>query len=113
MVCGTAARPWSGSRLNKDVNVGETEGLIGGFSIQSVKKSGPSPGIGHKYHNFQTQGEATKSGPSPGDGHKQASMSHLPPPNLLVTTYSNLPSSTLPLRPSRSPESKFASSLMA
>jgi len=70
MVVGTEARPLSGSRLNKDVNVGGIEGLIGGFSLQAVKKSGPSPGIGHKYENFQTQGEATNSGSSPGEGHK-------------------------------------------
>ncbi|KAG6762664.1 hypothetical protein POTOM_033178 [Populus tomentosa] len=64
MGIGTEARPLSGSRLNKDVNVGGIGGLLGGFSLQAVKKSGPSPGIGHKYEDFQTQGEATRSGPS-------------------------------------------------
>ncbi|KAJ6896345.1 hypothetical protein NC651_022529 [Populus alba x Populus x berolinensis] len=70
MGIGTEARPLSGSRLNKDVNVGGIGGLLGGFSLQAVKKSGPSPGIGHKYEDFQTQGEATKSGPSSGEGRK-------------------------------------------
>ncbi|KAJ6905842.1 hypothetical protein NC652_023560 [Populus alba x Populus x berolinensis] len=70
MGIGTEARPLSGSRLNKDVNVGGIGGLLGGFSLQAVKKSGPSPGIGHKYEDFQTQGEATRSGPSSGEGRK-------------------------------------------
>ncbi|KAB5520722.1 hypothetical protein DKX38_025041 [Salix brachista] len=70
MVHGTGARPLSSSRLSKDVNVGEIEGLVGGFSLRAVKNSGPSPGIGHKYKNFKSLGQATKSGPSPGQGHK-------------------------------------------
>lgn len=71
LVYGTEARPLSSSRLSKDVNVGEIEGLIGGFSARAVKNSGPSPGIGHNYKNFQSLGEASKSGPSPGQGHRQ------------------------------------------
>ncbi|KAF9665978.1 hypothetical protein SADUNF_Sadunf16G0181200 [Salix dunnii] len=70
MVYGTGARPLSSSRLSKDVNAGETEGLVGGFSLLAVKNSGPSPGIGHKYKNLECLGEATKSGPSPGQGHR-------------------------------------------
>ncbi|KAF9675858.1 hypothetical protein SADUNF_Sadunf09G0077200 [Salix dunnii] len=72
MVIGTESRPFGGSKLNKDVNAGEVEGLVGGFSLQAVKKSGPSPGTGHKYENFQIEGEATRSVPSPGEVHEHA-----------------------------------------
>jgi hypothetical protein len=78
LVYGTEARPLSSSRLSKDVNVGEIEGLIGGFSARAVKNSGPSPGIGHKYKNFQSLGEASKSGPSPGEGHRQVTNVNKP-----------------------------------
>ncbi|XP_011030430.1 PREDICTED: uncharacterized protein LOC105129885 [Populus euphratica] len=78
LVYGTEARPLSSSRLGKDVNVGENEGLIGGFSPRAVKNSGPSPGIGHGYKNFQSIGEASKSGPSPGDGHRQVTNVNKP-----------------------------------
>ncbi|KAJ6751180.1 hypothetical protein OIU85_001677 [Salix viminalis] len=78
MVHGTGARPLSSSRLSKDVNVGEIEGLVGGFSLRAVKYSGPSPGIGHKYKNFKSLGDATKSGPSPGQGHKHVTAGNKP-----------------------------------
>ncbi|KAG5238764.1 precursor of CEP [Salix suchowensis] len=70
MVTGAEARPFSGSKLNKDADVGEVEGFAGGFYLQAVKKSGPSPGIGHKYENFQIEGEATRSVPSPEEVHE-------------------------------------------
>lgn len=45
-------------------------------SLEAVKKSGPSPGIGHKFKNFKTL-EEKNSGPSPGEGHKYIA-SHRP-----------------------------------
>ncbi|KDP45905.1 hypothetical protein JCGZ_15465 [Jatropha curcas] len=58
----------SSSRLHEDV-VREIEGVMKGLSLAAVKKSGPSPGVGHKYENLQTIG-VVKEGPSPGEGHK-------------------------------------------
>ncbi|KAF2294622.1 hypothetical protein GH714_013836 [Hevea brasiliensis] len=58
------------SRLHEDV-VKEIEGVVKGLSLAAVKKSGPSPGIGHGYKNFQALGAAKDSGPSPGEGHKK------------------------------------------
>ncbi|KAJ6965101.1 hypothetical protein NC652_003113 [Populus alba x Populus x berolinensis] len=78
LVYGTEARPLSSSRLSEDVNVGEIEGHVGGFSARAVKNSGPSPGIGHQYKNFQSLGGATKSGPSPGEGHRQVTNVNKP-----------------------------------
>ncbi|KAL3611626.1 hypothetical protein D5086_002646 [Populus alba] len=72
------ARPLSSSRLSEDVNVGEIEGHVGGFSARAVKNSGPSPGIGHQYKNLQSLGGATKSGPSPGEGHRQVTNVNKP-----------------------------------
>ncbi|KAJ9159481.1 hypothetical protein P3X46_024988 [Hevea brasiliensis] len=48
----------------------EIEGVVKGLSLAAVKKSGPSPGIGHRYKNFQTLGVVKHSGPAPGAGHK-------------------------------------------
>ncbi|KAJ6671177.1 hypothetical protein OIU85_014989 [Salix viminalis] len=78
MIIGAEARPFSGSELNKDVEVGEVEGFVGEFSLQAVQKSGPSPGTGHKYENFQIEGEATRSVPSPGEVHKHAISGNKP-----------------------------------
>ncbi|EEF43597.1 conserved hypothetical protein [Ricinus communis] len=64
---GTDARRLS-AKLHEDV-FQEIEGVIKGLSLEEVKKSGPSPGIGHKYKNLQTLGVIKNSGPSPGGGH--------------------------------------------
>ncbi|KAF5752865.1 hypothetical protein HS088_TW01G00783 [Tripterygium wilfordii] len=46
---------------------------INGFlnGLQSIKDSGPSPGVGHKYADSHTLGLGgiKDSGPSPGQGH--------------------------------------------
>ncbi|KAJ0077535.1 hypothetical protein Patl1_35419 [Pistacia atlantica] len=40
------------------------------FYLTAKKKSGPSPGIGHRYNNVKDLGGVKNSGPSPGEGHK-------------------------------------------
>ncbi|OMO73998.1 hypothetical protein CCACVL1_17030 [Corchorus capsularis] len=42
-----------------------------GLPFRSLKVSGPSPGVGHRYNNLQTFRSVQHSGPSsPGEGHK-------------------------------------------
>ena len=60
------ARPsLHGSRLSGDA----IEGINGRFSLRAMKRSGPSPGIGHKYENVETLG-VKDSSPCPGQGHR-------------------------------------------
>ncbi|KAJ7944473.1 putative Transmembrane protein [Quillaja saponaria] len=44
--------------------------LFDWLSLGAIKQSGPSPGKGHKFTNYQTLGGIKDSGPSPGAGHK-------------------------------------------
>lgn len=44
-------------------------GFFDGLALGAIKQSGPSPGVGHKFTNYQTIGGIKDSGPSPGQGH--------------------------------------------
>lgn len=72
MLHGTEARIRllsEASRLNEDI-VREIESVVQELSLAAVKRSGPSPGIGHRYKDLKTLGVVMESGPSPGEGHK-------------------------------------------
>ncbi|KAJ4841950.1 hypothetical protein Tsubulata_025668 [Turnera subulata] len=71
--CEAEARPLSSPSMHGGAVKDIEEGLIGGLSLETVKKSGPSPGVGHKFTSFRTLGRAEIAGPSPGVGHESVS----------------------------------------
>ncbi|GAY50256.1 hypothetical protein CUMW_125230 [Citrus unshiu] len=64
-----AARPINIS-MSKNYMSDGLEGLFDGLYLEAIKRSGPSPGVGHKYNDRNTYGDMKQSGPSPGEGHK-------------------------------------------
>ncbi|KAK9228355.1 hypothetical protein WN944_021305 [Citrus x changshan-huyou] len=64
-----AGRPINIS-MSKNCMSDGLEGLFDGLYLEAIKRSGPSPGVGHKYNDGNTYGDMKQSGPSPGEGHK-------------------------------------------
>ncbi|OMO63271.1 hypothetical protein COLO4_32589 [Corchorus olitorius] len=74
MLSATEARALRDSKLQQS-NIGGKKihgvSLRKGLPFRSLKVSGPSPGVGHRYNNLQTFRSVQHSGPSsPGEGHK-------------------------------------------
>lgn len=78
LIPSTAVRPPNDSRPKlhgSSGNVGETKNFLGGFSVGTVERSGPSsPGTGNRSRKRvpTTVGkvkDGNDSGPSPGQGH--------------------------------------------
>lgn len=82
LIPGVKTRPLdnSGSEFHESSTVSETGNFLDGFSIGAMKKSGPSPGIGHRsFKQVQTNpgiGSVKDSGPSPGAGHGYGDDNH-------------------------------------
>ncbi|GLT76701.1 hypothetical protein SLA2020_483450 [Shorea laevis] len=73
------ARPLRDSKSQIADFIKEIKDVFKGMSLEAVKVSGPSPGVGHRYKNLETLGLGNKviikdSGPSPGQGHKRAKL---------------------------------------
>lgn len=78
LIPSTAVRPPNDSRPKlhgSSGNVGETKNFLGGFSVGTVERSGPSsPGTGNRSRKRvpTTVGkvkDGNETGPSPGQGH--------------------------------------------
>ncbi|GKV43190.1 hypothetical protein SLEP1_g50512 [Rubroshorea leprosula] len=79
MLYASEARPLRDSKSQSADFIKEIKDMFKGLSLDAVKVSGPSPGVGHRYKNLQTLGLGNKaiiknSGPSPGEGHKPAKL---------------------------------------
>ncbi|KAK6923091.1 hypothetical protein RJ641_011395 [Dillenia turbinata] len=66
-----AARPLNGIKSTPgDLRKEEMkEFFFDGLSLGDGKRSGPSPGVGHKLLSLEILGERKDSGPSQGSGH--------------------------------------------
>ncbi|XP_027348558.1 PAMP-induced secreted peptide 2 [Abrus precatorius] len=68
---GLQARPLGIIETGNSATKGEVVDFFDWLSLGSIKQSGPSPGVGHKFPNTETLGGIKDSGPSSGGkGHE-------------------------------------------